>query len=70
MILGIIAWSLLQAPLYSTCMGILLVSVGSLLSVGEHIFSQIRSIYAGIHDPLFVATNIDPADMVLGASQR
>ena len=37
--------------------------------IGEHMFPQIRSIYAGIHDPLFVATNLDRADLLIGVLQ-
>ena len=50
-------------------MAILLVAVDSLF-VGELKVSQIRPMTVGMHEPLFVATNLDPADMVLGASQR
>ena len=49
-------------------MTILLVT-GDSLCVGVSIVSHIRSITAGMHEPLFVATNLDPVDMVLGASQ-
>ena len=38
--------------------------------ISEHMFPQIRSIYAGIHDPPFVATNLDRSDMVLDDLQR
>ena len=41
--------------------------------VGEHMFSQIRSIHVGMHDPFFVATGADRCDcvpMALGALQR
>ena len=54
-------------------MVILFVSVDravTCLFVGEHMFSQIRSIYVGMHDPLFVATTLDLSDMVLNALQR
>ena len=57
------------------CIGIimefLVVSVdGTCLFVGDHIFSQILSIYAGMHGPLFVATNSHCVHMVLGPLQR
>ena len=52
-------------------MEFLVVSVDSTyLFVGEHMFSQIRSIYAGVGGPLFVATNSHCVHMVLGALQR
>ena len=43
------------------------------LFVGEHMFSQIRSMSVGIHDPFFVATNADHTncvDIVVGTLQR
>ena len=53
--------------------GILYVLVGTAaacLFVYEHMFSQIRSIYIGTYDPLFVATNLGRSDMVLDTLQR
>ena len=44
------------------------------LFVSKHIFSQIRSMYAGIDEPVFMAaTNADRSDcvhMLIGALQR
>ena len=43
------------------------------LFVSEHMFSQIRSMYAGIHETLFMATNADRSDcvhMVVGALRQ
>ena len=40
---------------YCAGMGVLIV---------EHMFSQIHSIYTGVHGPLFVATNVDRSDCV------
>ena len=43
------------------------------LFVSEHMFSQIRSMYAGIDVPLFMATDADRSGcvhMVVGALQR
>ena len=37
--------------------------------VGEHMFLPIRSIYVGILDQLFVATNLDRPDMFIDALQ-
>ena len=41
-----------------------LYSLIALLFVGENMFSQIQSMYKGIYEPLFVATNVDRSDCV------
>ena len=54
-------------------MGILFVpldTAAAYLLVIAHIFSQIRSIYVGMHDPLFVAITLDRSGMVIDALQR
>ena len=38
--------------------------IDSLQFVGEHMFSQIRPALLGVHDPLFMATNVDRSDCV------
>ena len=62
-----------------TCMAILFVCVCVCVCVyrvvvlGERMFSQIPSMCAGVHGPLFVAANVDHSGcvhMALGALQR
>ena len=53
-------------------MGIIFVYVIACLFVVGHMLSQMRSKYAGIYDPLFVATDFDGSDsmhMAAGALQ-
>ena len=53
-------------------MGILFMLVDAAVAclfVDEHMFSPIRSIYVGMLDPLFLATNLDRSDMFIDALQ-
>ena len=83
---GIIFRQSFIVELYCSCVAVAIISLASpvlweffacrltpCLFFGEQTFSQIRSIYVGIHGPLFVATAVDRCDCVhiaLSALQR
>ena len=62
----------MQSHWLVVAMGIIFVYVIACLFVVGHMLSQMRSKYAGIYDPLFVATDFDGSDsmhMAAGALQ-